>query len=182
MRLLSRPGSRKSESHRRPATAKLRLDTLEDRALPSFGFGSAVGIGGTGGDNGKAVVLDAAGSMYVSGYFNNTVDFDPNGTNPTSNHVLAAAPNDGTTWGDGFVAKYSADGTFQWATDLGVARDRRSQTAVQGANVYVPFVSQVVGSSGGYVSRLDAEHRRRHVDDPHDGHGCRVWSRGQPHG
>src|ERR1700683_4744020 len=103
MRLLSRLGSRKSAARRRPATARLWLQPLEDRALPSIGFGSAFSFGGTGDDRGNSIVLDAAGSMYVSGDFNNTVNFDPNNTNPASNHVLTAAPNpNGDYSGDTF--------------------------------------------------------------------------------
>ena len=119
------------------------MQGLEDRALPSFGFSSAVGIGGAGSDAGNAIVLDAAGSMYITGVYNNTVDFDPNGTNPTSNHVMTAT---GAT-GDGFIAKYLADGTFQWADDFGAGT--ALEPAVQGSSVYVPL-----GGSAGYVCAL----------------------------
>jgi hypothetical protein len=125
----------------------LQVQALEDRSLPSFAFGSAFAFGGAGDDRGNAIVLDAAGSMYVSGFYGGTVDFDPNGTNPSSNHVLTAT--DPTE--DGFVAKYLADGTFQWATDLGSGY--ALELAVQGSNVYVPYISL---ASSGNVSRLDA--------------------------
>src|SRR6185503_6033115 len=34
-------------------------------------------IGGTGNDNGTAILSDPSGNIYLAGYFNNTVDFDP---------------------------------------------------------------------------------------------------------
>src|SRR5205823_9872393 len=70
-----------------------------------------------------------------------TVDFDPHQTNPNSTHVLTAGSPS-----DAFVAKYAADGTFQWVTDMGASGARK--LAVRGSSVYVPF-------SGG-VARLDA--------------------------
>src|SRR5262245_35590351 len=106
MRLKSRLGSWKA---RRPANP-LRLERLEDRAVPAFAFGSAFGFGGADFDTGLGIALDTAGSIYVSGYYSGAVDFDPNGTNPSSNHVLTSS----TTY-DNYAAKYLADGTFQWA-------------------------------------------------------------------
>jgi PQQ-like domain len=139
MRLLSRFGSRKSGARHRPATARLRLQTLEDRTVPSFGYGSAFGFGSAAnGSVGRSIALDAAGSMYVSGTFNGTVNFDPNGTNPGSNSVLTAGSSGGTAIvGTSFVAKYLANGAFQWAVDLG-SDGEADQLAVQGSNVYVP--------------------------------------------
>jgi hypothetical protein len=142
MHLLPRLGSRSISPSRRPKT-RLRLQALEDRSLPSFGFGSAFSFGGAGDDRGNAIVLDAAGSTYVSGFYNSTVDFDPNHTSSAS--ILTATGVNG----DGFVAKYLANGTFQWATDLGPGV--AAELAVQGSNVYVPY-----SGTGGYVSRLDA--------------------------
>jgi hypothetical protein len=149
MRLILRLGLRKllTRPHRRSAPTRLRLQAFEDRSLPSFGFGAAFGVGGTGDDRGNSIVLDAAGSMYVSGFYNNTVDFDPNHTSSAS--ILTAVD---PTNGDGFVVKYSANGTFQWANDLGSGN--ALELAVQGSNVYVPYNSS--SGSGGNVSRLDA--------------------------
>ena len=79
------------------------IEQLDDRIMPAFDFGFAFGIGGNNPDEGKSVATDAAGNVYVTGYFNTefgAVDFDPAGTSP-----LPAVRN------DAFVAKYtSTDG------------------------------------------------------------------------
>jgi hypothetical protein len=148
MHLISRLGlwTTADHPHRRLAltqrTARLRLETLEDRALPSFGFGWAFNVGGPDQDAGISTATDAAGNVYVSGYFSGTVDFDPG---PGTSSLT------GSPYGT-FVAKYRPDGTFQWARDLGPSNES-SAVAVQGANVYVAFV----GSAGDTeVTALDA--------------------------
>src|SRR4051794_15174883 len=122
--------------NRRPHRARRRLccDRLEDRTTPSFGFGSAFNFGAAGADYGIGAALDTAGNVYVSGMYSGTVDFDPNPTTPASNHVLTSAASY-----DNFGAKYLANGTFQWAMDLGSnAQGGPGETvAVQGSNVFV---------------------------------------------
>src|SRR5438552_877594 len=92
MRLIPRLGSREPGTLTgRPTTTRLRLHALEDRSLPSFGFGSALAFGGTGSDFGIGVATDSSANVYVSGMYSGTVNFDPNNTNPTSNQTLTAS-------------------------------------------------------------------------------------------
>ena len=115
----------------RPA---LRLQILEDRSLPSFGLGWAFNVGAV---YWFATAIDShSGSVYVSGSFNATTNFDPNNTNSASNHVLTP-----TGQIDGYVAKYLPDGTFQWATDVGPDEigPYAQKVAVQGNAVFARF-------------------------------------------
>lgn len=67
-------------------------------------------IGGTGDDIGNCIKLDANGSVYITGYFEGTVDFDPGAgvSNLTSNGFL-----------DLYVLKLDATGNFVWAKQIG---------------------------------------------------------------
>jgi hypothetical protein len=132
MRLIPRLGRRRIHScttrrpTRRPA-APLRLTPLEDRTLPSFGFGWAFDAGHGGG---RGVALDGGGNLYVAGY------------------VITA---NGTT--DATIAKYSAaDESLLWSTDLGSGIGY--QVAVSGSGVYVsgPFTYAGVSKA---VAQLD---------------------------
>jgi len=62
-------------------------------------------IGGTNGVWAKAVALDMSGNIYITGFMRNTTDF---GGGP----VIAP-------YGSGYLAKYSASGTYIWAQLLG---------------------------------------------------------------
>lgn len=107
MRPISRPAPRTID-RRRPA-ARLWLEALEGRSLPSFGFGSAFGIGGSLYDGGRSIAKDAAGNTYLAGSFSGQVNF-----NPLGQPVYLNGGNF-----DGFVAEYAPDGTLLWATDVG---------------------------------------------------------------
>ncbi|MFQ5335605.1 MAG: SBBP repeat-containing protein, partial [Flavobacteriales bacterium] len=66
--------------------------------------------GGTSNDDGKGIAVDAAGNIYVSGYFWGAASFD--------SYNLSSAG-----WGDVFTAKFDASGTCQWAQRGGGAGD-----------------------------------------------------------
>lgn len=70
-------------------------------------------IGGTLDDNGKSITIttDAGGSVYVTGYFNGTLDFDPD---PTVAYNLTSAGKE-----DIFIIKLSSSGNFIWAKRIG---------------------------------------------------------------
>jgi gliding motility-associated-like protein len=69
-------------------------------------------IGGVQDDEIKSVCVDPSGNIYVAGYFNGTVDFDPG---------LGIANLTATAGQDGFFAKYSSAGAYLWAVKIGGA-------------------------------------------------------------
>jgi hypothetical protein len=87
-------------------------------------------FGGTGIDRAQSMVVDAAGNIYTTGHFSNTVDFDPSvGTfNLTSAGGL-----------DVFVTKQNSQGELLWAVRAGGPQDiQASSIAVDATgNVYV---------------------------------------------
>lgn len=125
---------------RQTTTCKLNLQRLEDRAVPTFGFGSAFNIGGVGYDFASSVAVDDSNSVYVAGHYNGSADFDPS---PTSEHILTA-PGYST-----FVAKYSEDGAFQWVTDFGDFLYNAPRLAARNGALYASTYG------GGSVARLD---------------------------
>ena len=70
-------------------------------------------IGGTHFDKVNNLVIGTDGSIYIAGTFNNTVDFDP-GIN-TFNMTSTA----GSGYADIFIAKYTNNGAFVWAFQIG---------------------------------------------------------------
>jgi hypothetical protein len=128
---------------------------LENRFTPAFGFGSAFNVGGGGNDYGIGITLDGSANLYVSGMYSGTVDFDPNHTNSGSNHMLTASGSYAN-----FAAKYLANGTFAWATDLGPnGLGAPAETiAVQGTTLYAgfPLATPSGTDDAATVARIDA--------------------------
>jgi hypothetical protein len=77
--------------------------------LGTFRF--AVGMGGTGRDQGNDLAIDASGNSYITGSFRDTVDFDPGAGE-------FALTSDGVNE-DVFVASYSDGGGFRYALRAG---------------------------------------------------------------
>lgn len=67
-------------------------------------------IGGISQDVGTDIIVDKVGDVFISGYFNFTVDFDP------SSGIFNLVSN-GIT--DAFVLKIGASGNFLWAKSMG---------------------------------------------------------------
>ncbi|OJJ19495.1 hypothetical protein BKI52_22060 [marine bacterium AO1-C] len=69
-------------------------------------------IGGSSFDFGEDLVLDNTGNIYITGAFQgNNIDFDPG----TSTQNLSAVGTSSSM----FLAKYSNDGSYQWAFSVG---------------------------------------------------------------
>ena len=78
----------------------------------SGNFVWAKGMGSNVADNGSAVAADASGNVYLTGYFQNTVDFDPGAG---TFNVTVSANNDQ----DIFLLKLDASGNFVWVKTFG---------------------------------------------------------------
>jgi len=129
----------------------------------SGNFVWAKSIGGTGNEIGSSIVLDATGNVITTGYFEGTVDFDPNAG--VSN--LTSVANF-----DIFISKLSTAGNFVWAKSIGdVSFETGNSVTVDATgNVYttgyfdgtVDFdpgagVSNLTSSGADvFVSKLDA--------------------------
>jgi hypothetical protein len=114
-----------------PGDNRTDLDAGFSGAAPSFGM--ALNVGSTSSDYGQAVTVDAAGNIYVVGYFQGTgtVDFDPGPgvyglTSPSSSNPAIV------------VAKFSSGGALCWASAMGGASaDYGYRIAVDGSgNVF----------------------------------------------
>jgi uncharacterized membrane protein (UPF0136 family) len=68
-------------------------------------------MGGTSTDQGLSLALDGSGNVLLTGFFRNTVDFDPD---PTGIADRISLGND-----DIFLAKYDASGNYVWAKGMG---------------------------------------------------------------
>ena len=70
----------------------------------------AFSLGNTEKDLGNAIDLDGNGNLYVTGSFTGEVDFNP-GLNEATLNAYSGS--------DAFLAKYDADGNYQWALLIG---------------------------------------------------------------
>lgn len=113
----------------------------------------AVNIGGNMFDYGTGITADAQGNVYVTGYFDETVDFDPR----TGEWLLTSQGG-----GDVFILKLNSNGEFVWAKSIG-GIDYEESTAIgvdSTGNVYLlgylyatvdfdPGLGEVLMSSSG---------------------------------
>ncbi len=73
-------------------------------------------IGGNDIEVGNSIVTDAAGNIYIGGYFRDTVDFDPGAG-------VFNLYNSSSVYLDGFITKLDASGNFLWAKKFGGSQD-----------------------------------------------------------
>lgn len=71
-------------------------------------------FGGSGSELGYSITLDVSGNIYITGAFNDTVDFDPGSA--TLNHVSSG-------YYDIFIEKLDANGNFLWVNTIGGPED-----------------------------------------------------------
>ena len=65
----------------------------------------AKSMGAAGSDEGRSIAVDGAGNVYTTGYFQGTIDFDPD---TVTSYTLTSAGSR-----DIFVSKLDASGVFQ---------------------------------------------------------------------
>ena len=95
--------------------------------------------GGTDQDSGRAVTLDTAGNIHITGLFQDTVDFDPGAG--TDSHTANGSS-------DAFLSRFSSAGIFQLVRAWGTTSSESSNgVAVDGS--LNPFVT------GGFGNTVD---------------------------
>ncbi len=114
-------------------------------------------IGGTGLDRGADIAVDASGSVYVTGRFADTVDFDPGGN--VENHV-----SNGNA--DIFITKYDTEGNYLWAKSIGGSGLDQSNSLVcdRDGNIFItgayqqtvdfdpgPLTTNLISNGGGDI-------------------------------
>jgi hypothetical protein len=94
------------------------LDIFVSKLNKSGNFVWAAKLGGSADyEEGCGITTDKHGSVYATGYFEGTADFDPG----TSSYNLTSAGGR-----DIFVCKLSRLGKFEWAKKMGSAADENS--------------------------------------------------------
>ncbi len=74
----------------------------------------AKSFGGSSDESSKSICFDASGNLYTTGYFKETVDFDPD----AGTTYLTSAGRQ-----DVFIQKMDSSGNFLWARSFGNAKD-----------------------------------------------------------
>lgn len=103
-------------------------DILMTRLTTAGTYDLAKRIGSTNTDQALNIGNDANGNIYISGDFLGTVNFG--GT-------VSLTSNGGSTYTDGFLAKYNSTGVCQWACRQGGASDDITTGMEVAANGYV---------------------------------------------
>ncbi len=101
--------------------------------------------GTTGDDEGKGISVNAAGEIYVTGFFKGTASFEgTTGTTSVSANTTVAPG----TYDDAFLARYDTDGNLKWVQKAGGDYDDDAWgiTANNSGNIYI------TGEFNGYAT------------------------------
>ena len=127
---------------------RLRLERLESRNLLATWV---EGFGGAGYESvNVSPSMDPSGNIYLSGYYNQSADFDPG---PGTTNLTSLGGQ------DAFAAKYSSDGSLIWARSFGgtyALDDVRASvySSEQGGVLYVTGIFSGTASFGGPAGNL----------------------------
>jgi hypothetical protein len=106
-------------------------------------------MGGAGSDNATSITTDINGNVYTTGYFYETVDFNPG-------DVTANLTSKGNN--DIFIQKLNAEGDFRWVKQMGGSSNDYSESITTDArgNVYTAgyFYDTVDFDPGGETANL----------------------------
>jgi len=130
-------------------TSKGGYDIFIQNFSPAGGIYWTRHIGGTGTAllNHRTLELDADTNIYLSGSFNDEVDFDPS---PTTSHYMTSAGGK-----DAFLLSLASNAQFRWANQIGGANDEAitsltlDNTGIYSALSFTGTISFVVGDMGG---------------------------------
>lgn len=115
--------------------------------------------GGTGSDWGTAIALDGSDNVYISGRIQTTVDFDR--LNTDENNFDVKTSNGGY---DGYIAKYSSQGDFQWVKSFGGVGEEY-------ANGLATYSDTAVYVIGNFVGEVDFDQSNSIVGDEQNSSG-----------
>lgn len=87
-------------------------DIFVNKLDPAGNFIWTKQMGGSGGDFGNSVKIDGSNNIYIGGYFNTTVDFDPS----LATYTLTSFGGN-----DIYISKLDVNGNFLWASQMGGA-------------------------------------------------------------
>jgi len=128
--------------------------------------------GGGEDDEGKSITVDATGNVYITGFFKNSVDFDP-GPDEKNLHSVGAR--------DIFVQKLDANGNFLWAKSCGgKGEDLGVSIALdEASNVYIigGFDDTVDFDPGMGVTKLTAVGKKDIFIQKLDANGNFLWAK-----
>lgn len=106
---------------------------------------------GAGMNRSYGICTDNAGNIYITGYFDEEVDFDPGNGN------YKILPNGGDGISDVFVCKLDANGKFVWAINMGGGGDDAAYSicADSACNLYLTGTFSQTADFGGYSFTVD---------------------------
>ena len=133
----------------------------------------AKSVGGVGGDYSLSIDVDASGNSYITGYFRDTVDFDPNAA--IANYVAKGI-------GDIYVLKLDANGNFVWLSNSGGdGYDRGFAIVVDNAgDIYSTghFQDTVDFDPGTGITQVISNGKSDIYIQKHDAAGNLLWAKG----
>lgn len=94
------------------ASANNQEDIFVEKLDATGNFIWAKQMGGLEDDGGNAIAIDVFGGIYITGYFNDAADFNPN----AGVYTLINYANNPIT--NTFICKLDGNGNFQWAKSL----------------------------------------------------------------